>query len=138
MISEAAIKPVIQIAIGAAIIFSITYIAGAFAEPTFTPQTGNAPPPIHEGDSQVKSGGLGVLGRVTVGNNADNVAQYFQLDTVNAGGLSSADCDTDGTDDTDNELGRMVYDRNSNFLFVCAVDDSSQIIQWKYLVPVGF
>lgn len=137
---EALVKPVVQIGVGAALIMAMTFIAGAFSEPTFTPATGNAPPPINDGGAaQVKTGGLGILGNLVIGNSASvgtELPQFLQLDAVNSNatipgtsGYLISDCDTT------NDVGKMFYDVNTKYIYICdSPGAANPIDMWRRIV----
>lgn len=133
---ETVIKPVVQITVGAVIIFAITYIAGAFTEPTLAPPNGNVSPPIHTGTAlQTKDGSLGIVGNFSVGgtgtflNNiiigntsiSENTPKFFQIDVADSGGAVpgtgaqylGSDCDAAA------DIGKMFYDYRTKYLYIC-------------------
>ena len=121
---EALVKSVVQVGVGAAVIMTMTIVAGAFSEPAFTPSTGNAPPPINDGSAaQVKTGGLGILGNLVIGNSASvgtELPQFLQIDAVSSSGTTPgtsgyllSDCDAT------NDIGKMFYDVNQKIVFIC-------------------
>ncbi|MBI2039206.1 MAG: hypothetical protein HYT22_02940 [Candidatus Niyogibacteria bacterium] len=134
MTAEAMVKPLVQIAVGAAIIFAITYIAGAFTEPAAgtVPPDNNTPPPLNESTNpQWKDGFLWLRGGLTVGpeTTGEFVPQYFQIDVVSRG-LNPPE-PTDCNEEI--EIGRMYYDASKNLIEVCT--KTVGIIAWKGIEP---
>ncbi|MBI1957299.1 MAG: hypothetical protein HYS44_02480 [Candidatus Niyogibacteria bacterium] len=139
MTAEAMVKPLVQIAVGAAIIFAITYIAGAFTEPSVLAPNDdpNVARPLHEGtDPQMKNGSLWVADQLIVGDKSTVFSgyRYLQIDAVDVGGgyPPAEDC---GGSNGDSELGRMIFNKGAGFVYFCGIDTITNTIQWRKLIP---